>query len=603
MIVHKNKAKNETGGINWGCLMIGGMAMAILGAGGVMGSARVAAEPAVDEINVNIPVSCTMTGTGMDTHDATVHNDEYVPNIGTTTLKAFCNDVNGFAIYAIGFTGDAYTGENHTKLIGAEYGEAVATGTATSGNTSNWAMKLATDAQATYAVTLENGYGAYSVVPDTFTKVASRASGTDIGVSATGATLTTTYAAFMNATQVADTYTGKVKYVLVHPASETPLQPQPSTAGYINYYANASDAIGAMGRQEATDGNTVKLFASNFSRDGYGFAGWSDAFDYATNANAHFYGPNEDITVPTGTTANGLSLYAVWIKSAGDMQDTAKTASVCNGLTAATAGGTRTLASVSALTDTRDGQTYAIAKLADNKCWMIENLRLADTHQEGANTVPTTLTTANTNNPLNDGINVTLKHNYSDTETYTNLSATSSDATSWCKTDSAACDDQSRLRTDNTASRVSYTTTQTMSTNANLYSYGNYYNWYSATAGNGTYSKSSDNTAGDLCPTGWHLPTGNTTGEYYAMNTAVNGGSTSSDAGLRSYPNNFLHSGLVVGASLNYRGSNGNYWSSTAGNGNYAYGLYFSSSNVSPGTDSNSKFNGRSVRCLVSPGA
>ena len=614
MIVHKNKAKNDTGGINWGCLMIGGMAMAILGAGGVMGSARVAAEPAVDEINVNIPVSCTMTGTGMDTHDATVHNDEYVPNIGTTTLKAFCNDVNGFSIYAIGFTGDAYTGENHTKLIGAEYGEAVATGTATSGNTSNWAMKLATDAQATYAVTLENGYGAYSVVPDTFTKVASRASGTDIGVSATGATLTTTYAAFMNATQVADTYTGKVKYVLVHPASEEPVAPQPSTAGYINYYANASDAVGTMGRQSAADGNTVKLFASNFSRDGYGFAGWSDAFDYATNANANFYGPNESITVPAGTTANGLSLYAIWIKSQGNMQDTAKTATVCNGLTAATAGGTRTLASVSAFTDNRDGQTYAIAKLADNQCWMIENLRLADTHQEGTNTVPTTLTTANTNNPLNDNDatnpTVTLKLNYNDTTTATHLSPTSSvayDATTapegWCNTNSAACDDQSRLRTDNTASRVSYTTTQTMSTNANLYSYGNYYNWYSATAGNGTYSKSSGNTVGDLCPTGWHLPTGNTTGEYYAMNTAVNGGSTSSDAGLRSYPNNFLHSGRVNGASLNDRGSYGNYWSSTADSNNYAYYLLFYSSNVYPGTSIGNKYSGRSVRCLVSPGA
>ena len=619
--MHKNKAKNETGGINWGCLMIGGMAMAILGAGGMMGSARVAAEPAVDEINVNIPVSCTMTGTGMDTHDATVHNDEYVPNIGTTTLKAFCNDVNGFSIYAIGFTGDAYTGENHTKLIGAEYGEAVATGTATSGNTSNWAMKLATDAQATYAVTLENGYGAYSVVPDTFTKVASRASGTDIGVSATGATLTTTYAAFMNATQVADTYTGKVKYVLVHPASEEPLGPQPSTAGYINYYANASDAVGTMGRQSAADGNTVKLFASNFSRDGYGFAGWSDAFDYATNANANFYGPSEDITVPTGTTANGLSLYAVWVKSAGDMQDIAKTATICNGLTAATVGGTRTLNSISALTDNRDGQTYAIAKLADNKCWMIENLRLADTHQEGANIVPTTLTTANTNNPLNDNDatnpTVTLKHNYSDTETYTNLSATSSGATSWCTTNSAACDDQSRLRTDNTSNRATYTTTSNMSLVANLYSYGNIYNWYSATAGRGTYSTGANvDAVGDLCPRGWNLPTGTGSGDFAWLSNSLGGYKNVSyeaqsmttsttptgaiiDMRFRHFPNNFLHSGYLSGASLNGRGSYGRYWSSTASLNSSAYNLYFGGSSAYPGINGSYKYTGASVRCMM----
>ena len=588
-------------------LGLGGLFGLTAVAGAILSSSIVSADndTVVDQINITVPVSCTLSGTGMTSHTAEIANGTYEDDIGTTTLKAFCNDNNGFAIYATGYTGNEIGATNSNKLVGtpASIGN-IDTGTATSGNTSNWAMKLATDSTATYAITLDSGFGAYSSVPNTYTKVAHRDSGTDIGTSATGASLTTTYAAYMSSTQAAGTYSGQVIYTMVHPASEEPLQPQPSTAGYINYYANASTAVGTMGRQSASDGATVKLFASNFSRDGYGFAGWSDAFDYATNSNAHFYGPNEDITVPTGTTANGLSLYAVWVKSAGDMQDTARTTSVCNGLTAATAGGTRTLNSVSALTDTRDGQTYAIAKLADNKCWMIENLRLADTHQEGANIVPTTLTTANTNNPLNDGTNVTLKHNYSDTETYTNLSATSSNATSWCTTDSAACDDQSRLRTDNTASRVTYATTQTMSTSANLYSYGNYYNWYSATAGRGTYSTGYKvNAAGDLCPTGWHLPTGNTTGEYYAMNTAVNGGSTSSDAGLRSYPNNFLRSGSVGGASLSSRGSYGYYWSSTADDSSHAYNLSFSSSSVSPGTGYNNKYVGRSVRCLVSPGA
>ena len=600
-------------------VILGGLVgLTILSAGILMTVNTVAdGDASVSTASVTVAESCSMVATTDSAHTATIPNgiysgssDYYPDGIGQTTLKVYCNDVAGFSIYAVGYTGEQYSGEDHTKLIGTDNTNKIVTGIADSGQTSNWAMKLATNAQATYPITLENGYGSFSAIPDTYTKVATRAGSTDVGDIATGASLTTTYAAYISPTQLADTYTGKVKYTMVHPASEEPLIPQPSTAGYINYYANASTAVGTMGRQSASDGATVKLFASNFSRDGYGFAGWSDAFDYATNTNANFYGPNEGITVPTGTTANGLSLYAVWIKSAGDMQDTAKTTSVCNGLTAATAGGTRTLASVSALTDIRDGQTYAIAKLADNKCWMIENLRLADTHQEGASTVPTTLTTTNTNNPLNDGTNVTLKLNYNDTTTATHLSPTSSvayDATTapegWCNTTSAACYDQSRLRTDNTANRVSYTTTDTMSIDANLYSYGNYYNWYSATAGNGTYSKSSGNSTGDLCPTGWHLPTGNTTGEYYAMNTAVSGGSTSSDAGLRSYPNNFLRSGYVAGASLVYRGSDGYYWSSTARNSYYAYDLYFGSSFVSPGTVSSSKNGGRAVRCLVSPGA
>ena len=586
-------------------------------------STTFADDSVIDQVNITVSESCSMTGVGMDSHTATITNGTYEDDIGTTTLKAFCNDNSGFAIYAIGFTGDKYTGEDHTKLIGASNGGKITSGTATSGSTSNWAMKLETSSGATYPITLDNGYGSYSAVPGTYTKVAHRDSGTDVGTNATGAELTTTYAAYMSTTQVADTYTGKVKYTLVHPSSEEPLAPQPTTQGYINYYANASTAEGTMGRQSATDGNTVTLFASNFSRDGYGFAGWSDAFDYATNPNANFYGPNEDITVPVGTSANGLALYAVWIKSEGNFQDSAKTASVCNSLTAASTSGTRTLASVSALTDTRDGQTYAIAKLADNKCWMIENLRLADTHTEGNTIVPTTLTTTNTNNPLNDNdpINptVTLKHNYTDSNTFTNLSPTSNVAYNadtapdgWCTTNSAACDDQSRLRTDNTANRATYTSGQTVSSqDANIYSYGNYYNWYSATAGNGTYSKSSGEVAGDLCPSGWKLPygsssgNGNTPGGFYYLNYKINNDTnvTNADASkkLRAYPNNFLYSGYVYGASLNYRGSYGNYWSSTAGNSYNAYYLGLGSSYVSPGTNYSYKYTGGALRCLASP--
>ncbi len=73
---------------------------------------------------------------------------------------------------------------------------------------------------------------------------------------------------------------------------------------------------------------------------------------------------------------------------------------------------------------------------------MIENLRLDNT---------TKLTIANTNNPLNDGTNVTLKHNYDDTETYNTLYASDD----WCNSSNDACYNQSRLRTDNTSSRTS----------------------------------------------------------------------------------------------------------------------------------------------------
>ena len=408
-------------------------------------------------------------------------------------------------------------------------------------------------------------------------------------------------------------------------------------ANGICYQQNGEDVVGTMGKQTVTADTAAPLFASNFSRTGYWFAGWSNVPDYETNQDAHFYGPMEDYTASASALARGVKLYAVWVASAGSLQDTNKVAELCgtgaNALQTAPTDGTANLSSVSALTDQRDNQTYAIAKLADGKCWMIENLRLADTHQEGANTVPTTLTTTNTNNPLNnnDPTNptVTLKHNYSDTNTSPTLSSTSSDATSWCQTNSAACDDQSRLRTDNTASRVSYRATDIMSNSANLYSYGNYYNWYSATAGNGTYSFSTNNNSvgGDLCPAGWRLPKGGNktrienNGDNEFWNLAVvalnnntlpanysssnypyyTGDPEGKDASklLRTYPNNLLYSGYVNGASINYRGNAGSYWSSTAYSSDYAYLLSLGSSGVSPGTVYSYKYYGRAVRCLA----
>ena len=76
--------------------------------GMVLASSRVMAEDTsvVDQINITVPVSCTMSGTGMNSHNAEIANGAYTPNIGSTTLHAFCNDNEGFAIYTAGYTGN-----------------------------------------------------------------------------------------------------------------------------------------------------------------------------------------------------------------------------------------------------------------------------------------------------------------------------------------------------------------------------------------------------------------------------------------------------------------------------------------------------------------
>jgi uncharacterized protein (TIGR02145 family) len=317
----------------------------------------------------------------------------------------------------------------------------------------------------------------------------------------------------------------------------------------------------------------------------------------------------ETITVPTGTTANGLSLYAVWIKSQGSIQDQSKVASVCNSLTIAPTDGTANLKSVSALTDQRDNNTYAIAKLADGKCWMIENLRLADEVSENNKVA---LTTTNTNNPLNTDGTATIKND--DGNTTNHLSPTSN---SWCTSSNSDCNDQSKLNTLNTNGYTSQTSSSYSST-GNVYSYGNYYNWYSATAGKGTYSKFSDSVDGDLCPRGWQLPIGaQSTADksFGALSVALGGptdgataNSSSTPTGtvmsgvFRSFPNNFLYSGYFSALSAVYRGSNGYYWSSTANDNSGSYYLNLGSSYVYPGTYSNNKYNGFSIRCTVSAG-
>ena len=559
----------------------------------LMSSSVSANDSVVDEINITVPTSCSLEGTGMTSHNANIVNGTYEANIGSTTLKAFCNDADGFAIYAIGYTDNEY---GKTVLTNTTLGSThdIVTGTATSGNTSNWAMKLATvtNPTPTYPITLDNSFNAYHNVPSSYTKVAHRDSGTDIGTGATGASLTSTYAAFMSQTQPAGTYTGQVKYTLVHPSSETPAQPVACEAGKICYNANTSIVEGQMGKQSASNNTSVTLWAPNFKRDGYGFAGWNDRFDYSGT----FYGPNQDITTPADVSTNGLSLYAVWIPSAGSLQNW----SGCSGLTSG---------ATTALADSRDGNTYAVAKLADGKCWMIENLRLAD---KDSNNNDIILNSTNTHNPslpitnIFDTTNPTISNHLSAT--------TDPTQTTWCKANTSACNDQSMLATNNTTS-FNNNTISSYDASGNVYSYGNYYNWYSATAGHGKYGDDYGSgyvAPGDICPTGWHLPTGkNSISDFAQLDAALGGTGGDSDSNTtptgatmskryRSYPNNYIYSGVANSSSpISGRTSTGAYWSSAAYDIYNASSLLFTNTISYPTSNYYYKYGGWMVRCIA----
>ena len=61
--------------------------------GATLISNKVSADDVVDEINITVPMSCTISGTGQDSHNANINNGTYTPNIGTTTMHVFCNDI------------------------------------------------------------------------------------------------------------------------------------------------------------------------------------------------------------------------------------------------------------------------------------------------------------------------------------------------------------------------------------------------------------------------------------------------------------------------------------------------------------------------------
>ena len=579
----------------------------------------------VDKVRITVPISCSVIGTiaSGGEHTATMMNSQYLSNIGTTTFKTYCNDNNGYSIYAVGFSNDE-TGNTlmkHDSDSTHDYN----TGTATSGNTSEWAMKL-TAISGTYAPTIHSDgsgpFSNYHAVPNSFTKVASFSSNTDLpatGVNAVGSGFTSTYATWISATQVAGTYTGKVKYILVHPVTATAMAPVSCSSGKICYNANTNMAVGSMGKQSANAESEVVLLASNFSRDGYGFAGWNTKYDYSGT----YYGPNETITTPADMTS-GLPLYAVWVESEGTIQDW----NGCAGLTTATYTGNtedetdwtilKSMSSITALTDIRDNQTYAVARLADGICWMIENMRLKTdgsdigSASQGFGGVFNGLadyetayfaadTTANTLYRV-DSDTTSSAPNIIDTATHT-VSETDYSGYSF-----------PRFNDTNTRARASSPTASTGS----IYSYGVYYTWAAAKANTTHFSAvaASNSATTSICPHGWRLPTGVGTGDYGILSNALGGYTNASNTAqtmsssttpavsimskrLRTFPNNIVYSGRFSANAAGQRGTYSYYWTATARNHTTAYNFRTYSTYVNPGQSYSSYFLGFPLRCVT----
>jgi len=343
----------------------------------------------------------------------------------------------------------------------------------------------------------------------------------------------------------------------------------------VSYNKNGGDT-GTMANRHNNlkENDSITLAASNYSHAGYGFTGWSTDADAGTKLangqNVTIYGPNQTIKITPAFLANAdssnmITLYAVWLPQDATRTMQSFTTAECTAME---------VGDILALKDTRDNEVYAVAKLGDNHCWMIENLRI--------NPATATFTADNTNNP---------------TQAFLDNVAQSSSSTTLCNTDDASCDDtiQYNLNNMNRSLTASHNSNNNSSS---WYSYGGMYNWYTATAGNGTYSKSSGSVSGDICPAGWRLPTGGDSGEYKALNTAINGGKTNDGKVLLSFPNNFVMSGDYNNTTTGGRGTYTRLWSATATNNKNAYRMGITPTEVTP-VKNWGKWDGFAVRCVV----
>ena len=555
----------------------------------------------VDIVNITVPTACTMGGTivtGQE-HSTSMQPGTYEANIGKTTLTTYCNDPDGFSIYAIGFTGDQYSGTNHTKLVGNNANNTISTGLTTGSSTtdaSSWAMKL-TAVTGTYAPTIMNGTGGtenftnYHVVPDTYTKVATFPSTTDAeGVGSTGSSLETTYAVYASLSQPADTYTGKVKYVLVHPSS--------FAAGNYSIVYNTNGGTGTnVTVNNIANYEPYTIAANTFTApSGYQFAGWCTIQDNTQSpqtscAGGTLYQP-DDIATSLASAGGTFNLYATWSKlltlaDATSMQDLASN-DYC---TSTTIGDTATL------TDSRDGASYTVGKLADGKCWMLDNLALDLTSSTVLNAMSESNTNAssttlgylkNGGGTTSDKYAITGVVNWTDSPTYASSYSYSDPLVNMASKDVVPSDATST---------------------AGGYKIGGYYNYCAASAGsycygNGTsYGTSSGNATESICPAGWRMPTGNTSGEYSALANAIYG-STSSTSDATAYANyrSALHlplSGYYYNGSASNQGGHGYWWSSTRHNSyNGMYVLYASTSTINPASYSG-RGSGFSLRCVA----
>ena len=195
---------------------------------GFSASRSSAANSGSDSVTLTLSTSCTLSSSIITPHHASLNGGQYEEGIGDTRINTYCNDNNGYSIYAIGTSNDMDGNTDLVSNLDEHYN--IHTGAYANGNNidtstpSFWGMKLTSgvgtgSSSELTPPTIMNNYNSYNVVPSSYTLVASRTSGTNmtIDTNITGSYFNTTYNIYASSVQPAGSYEGKVKYVMIHP--------------------------------------------------------------------------------------------------------------------------------------------------------------------------------------------------------------------------------------------------------------------------------------------------------------------------------------------------------------------------------------------------
>ena len=494
------------------------------------------------------------------------------------TVTAGSNDTHGYTLYStVGSSSSNYTdlrlSSSNTTNVFTNLSSNKANLTNFSDNT--WGYSYSTDSGSSCVIgSVGSTSSGYNGLP--LYNSSNNASGVILAStsSASETSLQFKIGAKAASTQVSGTYTNTINFIGVGNVVTTTY-----SLNYVDASGEGTGLPASLSSQTTNDG-VITLSNTTPTRTDYIFKGWCDTNNSSdpTTCTGTTYNPGRIYIIPAASQGGTVTvnMYAIWenaipettIANATYMQEV----SSCPD--------TLTTGQVYSLKDSRDEQSYNVAKLADGKCWMTTNLNLA-------------------------GVTV-LSSDKSDVPS-TNYYTLPASSTSGFSSDTTAY----VYNSGNTTSDCS---------DPGCYSY---YSWLAATAGGEDSSGNAVTTDGynaaySICPKGWRLPTSTTsnasattspnwkTGDWYAIATAYGSNLESNyyqdaatfynNAGPGTTPN-FLLAGSYNDGSFYDGGSYGGYWSSTANSSTYAHRLGLVSWRVNSASSFTRRF-GFSVRCV-----